>query len=791
MADDSTDQVQDDYSGEPPRSSKPYLDAIKESEKAFDTYQTKADNIDRLYADLERQAKVSRDREFAMFWANIEVLKPSVYSRPPVPVVVPRFKDRRPVPRQASEILERACIVGFECEDIDQVMRLVRDDLVVQARGVPWLRYETKDGEYATERVCIEHADRRDFLHELQRSWKDVGWVAKRSWLDKDAMKKRFAPKSEDAYLQAEYNVRKEDKNNGAADSEAQAGVWEIWHKRENKVIWVTPGVDVVLDEDKPHLTLEGFFPCPRPAYGTVQRRSLVPVPDMLFYKDQLEEINELTARIAALSEAVKVRGFYPAGSGEIGDAIEAAIKANTNNQIMIPISNWAAFGNAGAKDMIVWLPIDMIATTITQLVALRKELIDDVYQITGISDIMRGSTEASETLGAQQLKSQYGSIRIRDRQAELVRVARDIARLAAEIMAENFSAKTLLDMSQVDIPTEADLKEQEQQIIAAAQGQIQQAKANPQVAAQLQQNPQAGKQMLDQLEQQTQAQIAKLQQTPTIEKVMALLRAQRLRPFVLDIETDSTIQPDEDAQKQRATEFITAVGGFLNQAAQLVQQVPQAAPLMSDTLKYVASQFRAGRELEGSIDEFADQMKQMGAQQKGPSPEQVKAEADAQATQADAAEKTANAQKTTLEAQTKAANEEQARQIRAQEAADASRARDAEIANKTRLTDLQMTQMRQKHSLDMDIGAQQLLKAHIEVERIKADAMQPEAAPEKNSPAESIGFKDLPPEGQAQMAAQAGITLSTDTLRAHADEQAAQQLAAKQAAKPKAKEPA
>src|SRR5689334_14838282 len=145
MADDLVDVVQDDYKDEPDNSSKRYLDAIHESEQAFDDYQTRADKIDKLYADLKRLAGVDRSREFQLFWANIEVLKPSIYSRPPVPVVVPRFKDRRPVPRMASELLERCAIVAFEMEDIDQVMRSVRDDLAVQARGVAWVRYDTKN----------------------------------------------------------------------------------------------------------------------------------------------------------------------------------------------------------------------------------------------------------------------------------------------------------------------------------------------------------------------------------------------------------------------------------------------------------------------------------------------------------------------------------------------------------------------------------------------------------------------------------------------------------------------
>lgn len=763
MADDSygDDELEDasteqpvDRDGKKYKSSKTWLDTIAVAEKAFENYQAKSDSIDKVYADLDRLSSDGRDRQFQLFWANIQVIGPSIYARPPVPVVVPTFKERRALPKTAAEMLERCTVSAFRNGNIDATMVLLRDDLTILARGAAWCRYEAK-GAYnnnLVEKVCIEHTDRKDFLHDPARVWEEVDWVAKRSHLDRKAMRKRFYKTSGDAYKTAAYAVLKEDKEAGAASSKLKAGVWEIWCKSENRVYWVTEGVDVCLDDDKPHLTLEGFFPCPKPAYSTVQRRTLVPVPDMVFYKDQLEEINELTARISSLAEAVKVRGFFPAGSGEIGDAIETALKSTSNNQIMVPISNWAAFGNSGAKDMIVWLPIDMIVETITQLVALRKQLIDDVYQITGISDIMRGQSDPRETKGAQDLKANYGSVRIRDRQGELVRIALDITRITAEIMAENFQPATLLEMSQMQLPTDADIKEQLDELVkqaaqlkAQAQQKIQAAAANPQVMEAAQANPQQAQQAAQQIEQQVnqqlqqlQGQAQKLQQTVTIDQVVKLLRDQRLRPFVLDIETDSTIAPDEDAQKQRAQEFLTAIGSFLKEAITAVQEVPQIAPLMSDTLKYVASQYRAGRELDQSIDEFADQMKQMAAQPKPPSPEQIKAQADAQSAQADAADKqagaqerTAKAQKMTLEAQSKAQDDDLARKVAAQEALDAAAARQQELDGKKALTQTQIDALNakradeaQKHMQDMDKGRLEiaLLEKKIEQSVVQTD---------------------------------------------------------------------
>jgi hypothetical protein len=220
--------------------------------------------------------------------------------------------------------------------------------------------------------------------------------------------------------------------------------------------------------------------------------------------------------------------------------------------------------------------------------------------------------------LGAQQLKSQYGSIRVRDRQNELVRIARDVTRIEAEIMAENFEPQTLLAMSQVDdLPSAADIQQQMMQL----QQQVQQTVA---------QNPEAAQD--PQMIEQAKGQLQQLQGTVTVEKVMELLRSQRIRPFVLEIETDSTIQPAEDAAKQRATEFVTAVGGFMAQAVPLAQTVPQAVPLTVEMLKFVAGQYRAGRELDSVLDKFAEDMKQVASQPPPPDPEMVKAEAEAKA---------------------------------------------------------------------------------------------------------------------------------------------------------------
>lgn len=609
------------------RASKPWLEAIADAEKDFEQYHKTCDNVDKQYANLEKLAgRENAEREMQIFWANLEVLKPSIYAREPVPVVQPRFKGgkQKELNRHASELLERSLIASYAIDDLHESMKSIRDDLSTNSRGVMWVRFEERDGDEpdkTMQRVCYESLDRRDFVHPPARKWKEVPWVARRSHLTREKMKKRFP---EVDTTQAVFERRKEEGSN--YQGEETTCVYELWHKEKQCVVWVTKGVEDVLDIRPPFLLLEGFFPCPRPAYGTVQRGTLKPIPDFAFYKDQVEEINEMTARISALAEALKLKGFYSAGNEDVGSAIEAAIKNTDNTAILIPVPNVGAFGGNGLKDAIVWVPVDQVAAVVVQLINLRKQLIDDVYQITGLSDIMRGSSDPNETLGAQQLKSQFGNVRIRDRQEEMVRIARDATRIAGEIMAENFSPENLLLMSQYDeVPTEAMIMQQVQAIDA----QIKQAAMNPQMVQAAQANPQIAQQALAQANEQK----AKLQQTVTFEAVIQFLRSQKMRPFSLDIETDSTVQPDEDAAKQRTTEFLTAMGTAMAQLSPMVQAQPETAEFAGEVLKFAVAPFRAGRALETAIDGFIEQMKGAASQPKeDPAAAAAKSEADMKA---------------------------------------------------------------------------------------------------------------------------------------------------------------
>lgn len=678
-------EAQDD-----PKSSDILLAAIKTAEKGFASYNQLAQKIDDLYS-LQGQDIFSDDQsqDFQLFWSSLEILKPSIYSRPPIPVVAPKFKDRDPVISVASQMLERALVSAFDASEIDEVMLETRDDLAMNNRGVQWLSYEDEDGQ----KVCIEHLDRTDFLHEPARKWADVGWVARRAWMTRLEMQARFGGT---AWESANFVVRHDDRNMGSADNSEKAGVWEVWSKTDNRVYWVTDGVPTILDHDEPHLQLSRFYPCPRPAYGTRRRRSLVPIPDYVRYGNTLDQISELTTRVYDLLREVRLKGFFPAG-GDIGQAVETAIADQSSASILIPVPAAAFMGAAGGQ-MVQWLPLAEIATAIQGLLQARGQLIQDFYEISGISDIMRGATDAGETLGAQQLKQHNGSIRVKDKVDELTRIAAETAQIAGEIMAEHFSQKSLMDMSQMQLRTKAEIKKSLNELEKTADAELRALGEKAKQAMQQMQGqqvpPEQAQQMQAQFQQEQQAIIAKyepqikaLGEEVSIDAVMQILRDERTRGFVIEIETDSTVLTDDMAEKSSRAEFLSAFSTASQAVVGLAAAGPAGAELGGALVKFALAPFRVGREMDAQIDKFAEEAAAMAgqagpddgsaalaeAQGKLAEAEMQKAQAQMAKVQADTTLKQAEGERKMLEAQAKAQGDQgklQLEMIKLQQAA-------------------------------------------------------------------------------------------------------------------------
>lgn len=621
-----------------------WISEIESAEKWRADYWKRAKAIVQRYenSDWTREGNVTtfdnQARRFAILWSNIQTLGPSVYAKTPSTVVTRRFNDPDPIARVAADVLERACNFTLDQGDFDSVMRAGRDDFLLIGQGVDWVRYvprfktietppqgampaipETNPEEGAEdvqitnsmdqareevldyEEVVTDHVSFDDFLTNPARLWAEVWWVSRRCFLTRAQLVERFGEEIGNA-VPLDYNPQQ---GGTITESDQQerakkACIYEVWNSKTRSVCWVSKGYSAGLLDDRPDpLGLTNFFPCPRPLLATCTPLSIIPIPDYVYYQDQAEEIDELTNRIGELQDALKVRGFYNST-----DNVDLNNLFNGSNNTLIPVEGFAMLKEGGgARGIVEWFPVDQVITVLTGCVEMRKQLLEDVYQLTGISDILRGDSDPNETATAQGIKAQWGGLRVRDKQKELARYARDTIRLTGEVIAEKFQPETLAAMTGVKLfQSPAEKAQAMQQLQAQAMLAQQQAQAAQQMGQQPPPPFEPPPELVDMLEE------------PTWEEVISLLRSNAKRAFQIDIESDSTIEPDEQAAKQSFIEYVTALSGLLAGALPVLQAFPKAAPIYGEIVKESARLFRVSRSLEETVEKVFEEVAEMPA---------------------------------------------------------------------------------------------------------------------------------------------------------------------------------
>lgn len=648
---------------------------IKLYDSEFEDWQKRGDKIIERYRDEKNR----QSRRFNILLSNTETLKPAVYSKTPVPDVRRRILDPRnpdPAAREASIMLERALSHSISEYDFDGAIEAVRDDYLLPGRGVARVKYvpthapsmmpvdrieDRYDGfgavagrqyvvgeqTYPEDRVegldrlpegtmtpfSLEDmprrqrpyvrrmADEEEVVYEQAVCeyvyWKDFGFTPARKWRDVRAVwfRHRLTRKQlVEAYgreiggkVTLDWAPTMKGRNEEISDFFKRATVYEIWDKESRQEITIATGYDEgpLKVRDDP-LRLEGFFPCPEPLDFYRTNDSLVPLSAFRAYQDQAHELDEINNRISVLINHLKVRGVYDAANEAIAEILKR------DDGALVPVENWAELVEKGGLDRAISLmPLEDIVGALASLYQHRESLKQTIYEITGISDILRGASDPKETAKAQSIKAQFGSLRHQTPQKAVQRFVRDLLRLKAEIMAEHFSQETLQQISGIELP-EAGQREQARMVLRQAQAQQQQ--APPEFAV--------------------------LAKRPTWGEVMEVLQSDALRGFHIDIGTDSTIQPDQERAKRESTEMIAAVTGYLKEAGAVVQEAPELGRFLVELLRLGLRQFKPGRVVEESLDEFAAQLENAPKQPRSDPKAQAdmaKAEADKAKAQADA----------------------------------------------------------------------------------------------------------------------------------------------------------
>lgn len=590
---------------------------IQASQQELLKFHQDANRITQRYLD-KRDAYAKDESKVNLFWSTMQVLLSMLYARPPRADVARSFQDYDDdVARVSGTILQRLLNRAFNdnVSAWDSAVRQGIEDWLVVGSGQIWLRYEVTTEPYEipavfdefgqevspaseAERIVNEDAPCdyiywEDFFYSPARTWHEVRWVARRVFMTKDQLKERFGEAIASQVPLGNYS-KKDQVNDQSPKNDPwnKAEVFEIWCKEQRKVYWYAKSCDVILDVKDDPLGLDAFFPCPKPLAANVTSSNFMPRADYIFAQDQFNELDEINTRITWLTRAAKVVGVYDKSA----EGIQRVFNQGSENQL-IPVDNWAMFAERGGiKGQVDWIPIDQVVNAIGHLRQYRQDKVQQIYEVLGISDIMRGNSKASETAAAQQIKAQFGSTRIQLKQFYIADWITQALRIKAEIICKHFQPETIIKRSNIERTPDA----------------------------------------------------------PLALQAVQLLKDEEMNEYRINIEADSMAALDWAAERDAAVQFMQGLGAFISQVAPMAQSVPGAAPVLMSLLQWSVSKFRVSSQIESVIDQAIGALKQQGApQQQQPSPLQM---AEVEEKKAGAAQRMAKAKDTNMDAMAKEA---------------------------------------------------------------------------------------------------------------------------------------
>jgi hypothetical protein len=542
---------------------------LEAAKKELSQFHTSSKKIVKKYLDKRGDALGDSDSAYKLnlFWSNTQVLKASLYAKPPKVDVSNTFKDSEDdVSRVAGNILERMLNHSVEKDNSEFAVSSHQGvgDYITVGLGQIWYRYEVETARQMTEEVkdpqtgevlvpstpyeAIVHEDCltdyvfwEDFWWSPCRTWEECRWVARRVHMNREQLIKRFGDKI-GKMVPLTKSKKNNDSNQPQNDPWEKAPVFEIWDKTTKKVYWHVIGMDVVLDEKDDPLKLENYFPCPQPLVSNLTTSNFMPRADYQMAQDQYDQIDELTTRITYLVRACKMVGVYDKTSTAIGRVFTEGME----NQ-MIPVDNWAAFAEKGGlKGQMDFVPIDLAAQIIEKLTAQREVLKQGLFEVLGIGDIMRGMTDPDETLGAQQLKAQFGGSRLQYKQMEVGQWVAAGQRIRAQIICTHFQPQTIIERSNIMHSPDAQLAQQ----------------------------------------------------------AVEFLKKDSTKRYRITVESETMAMVDWAQERDARTQYMQAVGGFVQSVTPLIQAQPAAAPMVLQMMKWGLGGFRIGKEIETLLDQ-------------------------------------------------------------------------------------------------------------------------------------------------------------------------------------------
>lgn len=527
----------------------------------------------------------SNNNKQNIFWSSIETLKPFIYFKAPTPYVERKSKQDKPAEAAACQILEKALIWDLEQQDFDGVIKYARNDYLISGLGLTYEKFEPVIEQVQTQmqdvdpitgemisidtvaevmtdaKVTTNYIDPHDIIIDTTnvKVWEDVEWVAQSIKMTKQEVIDQFGEKYAEKLLDGTIELEK--------DKESETTVYRIWDKKKKQVLYVSEVLDEFLRVDDDFLKIEGFFPFPKPVFATLDNHGVIPTPDYTEIKCMLDELDGVNKRMKMTMQALKVTGAYDSSFSDLKNMLDAENR-------LIAVSDFDKIREKGGIDGFVgFMPIGQYIDALQALSDRRNQLIQAIYEITGVSDIMRGNSDPQETATAVTKKTNFGTLRNQDRQNDFQRYLTDVLKIKAEIICEQFTPELL-------------------------------------------------------------AQFADNIQPEVFNMAIQLLKTDKIRNLTLGVETDTSFMQSEEMEK--TNEAVKTIHEMITAAFQVVSAQPALLPLYKQMIESVVVTLPSARQFNTAIDETFNKIAQELAQpdQEQPDPDLIRAQAEVQKNQ-------------------------------------------------------------------------------------------------------------------------------------------------------------
>jgi len=542
--------------------------------ESSDNYRAFLDAARRAYRAYGARKSSEHDpiRSSSIFWSSVQTLLPYLFFNLPEPrakrldVSAPG-----PVDKLAAEVSERNLSLQADIQPLKDVIEQAIEQWLVASFGQVWIRYEFEESEDPSGMRSVSHAVAAvDFVHFEDwimpdcRNWQEVSesWAGRKLYLTREEIEARFPdlePQDLDQlnYIRGHRDERytaSSRQRSGGVEALERACVYEICDMQRGRRLFLSKDLSTKFLMVAEYTVVEfaNGSPFPKPLFGTQTSDSVWSVVDYTYLEDAERTIRETVNTKRLLVKNCKPRAVY---ASEFEDVLKPVFESLTATGASV--KNWASFAQQGGiRGSVDFVPVEQYANCLNILAGVEASEVASFERLSGITDLMKGIADPRNSEGTNRQIGVYGDKRTSRKQQEVARFVRDVQRLQYDVICDAFPAEIIARNANLPL------------------------------------------------------------QDPMTAQVLQLLKTESRRAFVIEIETDATIETDERSSRAELTEFMGVLMQVLQVSAQIMQLNPGYVGVVNEILLMSVRSFFSGRKVEETLEQAFEQAKQAQQQQ-------------------------------------------------------------------------------------------------------------------------------------------------------------------------------